>query len=529
MGARGRWSLLVGATGLALGLWPVPPGTATAAPVTSASPAARPLARPAAYVPLRGAVHNGPFDTAFNNMDYNGGPVMPSSTDYMVLWSPGGLGAYPSGYVAGLQQYFTDLAHDGGGHKNTNSVSAQYQDLTGAFAKYRIKFGGAIVDTDPYPASQCPAVTPVTNCLTDPQVQAELVKFATAHHYKTDLSHEFFLLTPPHIEGCFTGNAASNPPYGGCSAGEPAAIGLYCAYHENTSISPMLIYANDPYVVGNTGCDDGNHPNGISDGELVGGLSHELNESVTDPVPNDAWTNGAGANQGQEVGDQCAGQMGTPLGTHNGAKYNQVINGHFYWYQEEWSNQSHSCLQRLVPNTARPVAKFTVTAGSGLTLIFDASASNAPSGVADYVFQFNDVNGAQTVEQTAPVISHHFPASGAYSFGLTILASDGTSTGNGGIVTTGQNGVTPGFSFSPTSAVVGQSVKFNGLSSVSNQPVKAYLWEFGDGATGSGGTVAHKYSRKGTFTITLVMFSGVGSAFPGQGAAPISTQTITVT
>jgi hypothetical protein len=44
-----------------------------------------------------------------------------------------------------------------------------------------------------------------------------------------------------------------------------------------------------------------------------------------------------------EIGDQCDRQMGTPLGTAaNGAKYNQVINGHFYWYQEEWSNQGHT-------------------------------------------------------------------------------------------------------------------------------------------------------------------------------------------
>ena len=75
--------------------------------------------------------------------------------------------------------------------------------------------------------------------------------------------------------------------------------------------------------------------------------------------------------------------MGTPLGTApNGAKYNQVINGHFYWFQEEWSNQTHSCLQRLTPATARPHARFTVTAGSGLTLNFDAHGSSAPGGVA---------------------------------------------------------------------------------------------------------------------------------------------------
>lgn len=42
--------------------------------------------------------------------------------------------------------------------------------------------------------------------------------------------------------------------------------------------------------------------------------------------------------------------MGPVLGTHNGAKYNQVINGHFYWYQEEWSNDGHTCLQRYTRN-----------------------------------------------------------------------------------------------------------------------------------------------------------------------------------
>ncbi len=191
--------------------------------------------------------------------------------------------------------------------------------------------------------------SPVTECLTDGQIQHELEKVVTAHHLKRDLTHEYFLMSPPHVEKCFTNDPSSNR----LTADVRRALSrrtsrLYCAYHQNTSLSPMLLYCNDPYVTGIPGCDDGNHPNGPSDGALVGGLSHEHNESITDPMPNDAWTNGAGANQGFEIGDQCDGQMGTPLGTApNGAKYNQVINGHFYWYQEEWSNQGHTCLQRF--------------------------------------------------------------------------------------------------------------------------------------------------------------------------------------
>jgi PKD repeat protein len=515
-------------------------GSQLATPISAAAAVSQPTApatahrspappHPMDYVPIRGSKVT-PFDQVFTNMDYNGGPVMPSNTDYMVMWSPAGLSAYPAGYVSGLATYFSDLAHDSGGHQNADSVAAQYNDLTGAFAQNQTTFGGVLVDTDPYPPAQCPAAAPVTACLTDPQIQTELTQFVTSRGLKTDLSHEYFLLPPPGVESCFSGDPNANPAFGGCSAGEPLNLAFFCAYHENTSLSPMLLYANDPFDATNPLCQDGNDPNGIADGEINGGLSHEHNESVSDPIPNDAWTNGAGANQGQEIGDQCVGQMGTPLGTApNGALYNQVINGHFYWYQEEWSNQTHSCLQRLTPSSARPHAKFTVTAGSGLTLNFDAHGSSAPGGVAEYVWQFNDAFGAQTIEQTTPAISHTFPSAGAYSVGLTIMESDGTSTGTGGIVTTGQGGISAGFGFGPKHARAGQPVSFSALGTVSAQPVITYMWEFGDGTTGSGQSPTHAYRHPGRYTVTLVMFSGVGSAFPGAGAAPVSTQSLTVT
>jgi PKD repeat protein len=108
------------------------------------------------------------------------------------------------------------------------------------------------------------------------------------------------------------------------------------------------------------------------------------------------------------------------------------------------------------------------------------------------------------------------------------MAKDGTSTGNGGIVTTGQSGVTPGFTFGPKHQLAGKPVSFSALGTVSAQPVITYLWEFGDGTTGSGQSPTHVYRRPGRYTVTLVMFSGVGSAFPGAGAGPVSTQSLTV-
>jgi hypothetical protein len=219
--------------------------------------------------------------------------------------------------------------------------------------------------------------------------------------------------------------------------------------------------------------------------------------------------------------------MGTPLGTApNGSPYNQVINGHFYWYQEEWSNFTHSCVQRVTLPRPLPTARETVTAGSGTNMTFDASRSLAPpSGVSEFSWQFNAVPNAETVEQTTPTITYTFPAAGAYSTGLAVFNPDGLSQGTGGIVITGKNGFHPAFTVSHSGR---RTVQFSGLSTVSGQPVINYLWEFGDGTTGSGSDPTHTYDRPGNYTVTVVLFSGVGSAFPGAGAGPVYAQRITV-
>src|SRR5437588_8410153 len=79
------------------------------------------------YQPLRGAGTIRPFDEFFSNLDYSGGPVMASNTNYIIYWRPTSAGiTYPAEYKPGLKQYFEDLARDGGGHENTDSVSTQY-------------------------------------------------------------------------------------------------------------------------------------------------------------------------------------------------------------------------------------------------------------------------------------------------------------------------------------------------------------------------------------------------------------------
>jgi PKD domain/IPT/TIG domain len=391
--------------------------------------------RTLSYQPLRGAklATEGeqltkPFDAFFSNLDYNGGPVMPANTNYTFYWDPAGAPAYPAEYQSGINEYLENLAHDSGGHENTDSVSTQYNDAAGAFAAYNSHFAGAIIDTDPYPANGC---TRAKICLTDAQLQAELKSYITAHSLPHDLSHEYFMLTPPGVESCFEASGQE------CSADSTKPV--YCAYHGNIPLTGgEIIYADDPYVTGIEGCDDGNHPNNKpSDGALEGGLSHEHNESITDPEPNDAWTDIGGS--GGEEADKCEGSMGSPLGTApDGARYNQIINGHFYWYQELWSNQGHECLQRLTFSGAEPTATFTSTQEAGEKMSFNATGSTASGGVAHYNWQFNDGPGlANPAESTTPTITHTFPAQGTYLVALTVFAANGTSIGTSQSVTVG--------------------------------------------------------------------------------------------
>ena len=408
--------------------------SAVRAPSASAAIAALPDGRTLSYQPLRGSSGVAPLDAFFSNLDYNGGPVMASNTNYAVYWRPSGAPAYPAGYQQGVKQYFEDLAHDSGGHQNVDSVSTQYNDVAGDFAAYNSHFAGALIDTDPYPANGC-STAPI--CLTDKQLRTELTAYVRAHGLSIDLAHEYFLLTPPGVEDCFQAGGRE------CSAGSTKPT--YCAYHGNVSLPEgELVYSNDPYVTGIGGCDDGNHPNGKpSDGALEGGLSHEHNESITDPVPNIAWTDIGGS--GGENGDKCrtfneATEFGAPLGAaSNGAKYNQVINGDFYWYQQEWSNQGNRCLQRFTFTGEEPTATFTSTPGSGNEVAFDATGSTAPGGVSRYNWQFNDGPGglSNPVETTVPTVSRTFPAARFYVVALTVFASDGTSIGTARTVAAG--------------------------------------------------------------------------------------------
>ena len=347
---------------------------------------------------------------------YHGGPVMASNTNYAFYWDPAGAPAYAAGYQTGINLYFERLAHDSGGDQNVDSVSTQYGDSGGEFAAYNSHFAGALVDTDAYPANGCHAAA---ICLTDAQLQAELKSYVKAHALPTGLAAEYFILTPPGVESCF--EAAGNS----CSAGSSSPE--FCAYHGFIANgASSIVYANDPYTEGVEGCDSGEHPSeSPAEGTIQGGLSHEHNESITDPEL-DAWFDA----KGNEIGDKCrtfvpATEYGPPLGTApDGAPYNQVVDGGLYLYQQEFNNETLECAQRLAP-AAPTVSKLSPKSGpaaGGTTVTITGTGFTGVSAV-----HFGAVAATEVKFISATSITAVSPSEAPGKADVTVTTPNGTS------------------------------------------------------------------------------------------------------
>jgi hypothetical protein len=321
------------------------------------------------------------------------GSVMPSTTTYFVYWDPKGAPQpFPERYESGITTYFKGLAAENGSDQNQYSVLTQYE------VKYETHFGKALTDKDPYPAEgggEC-AHASSRPCLGAAQMEAELVSLVKAHklpsEFKTDYlpgedpeAHiAYFVLLPPGVSVCGTNESSFDAI--GCSGVN------YCAYHAHANLNFKEgahggyedveggeVFAVIPYNVGNRGCDSGQHPNGVSDGALSGGMVHEFAEMTTNPVSN-GWTAPQIAEY-QEVADMCQGEpwaggneafkekmmYGTPLGTApDGALYNEVVDGREYYYQQMWSNEAGGCRQRrALPPIVTKLAPATGSVAGG--------------------------------------------------------------------------------------------------------------------------------------------------------------------
>jgi hypothetical protein len=298
-------------------------GVASAKPLSHTGFETRSVS-PAGSVPLRTA----PLVTS-GRLIYHGGPVMRTNKTYAIYWVPRGRSVI-AGYRSIINRYLHDVAADSGGSQNVYSTLTQYSDSTGLIA-YSQTFGGSTTAKTAFPSNGCPTYSGLKVCLTDAQVVAEVRAVIAAKGWTAGPTHAFFLFLPKSVGTC------DDP------SGSSCAFTSYCAYHSVSGSGPSrVVYANVPYADTDPAvCGAGARPNNSDADDTINLASHEHREMIED-LDGDGWYDSAG----NEGADKCAWKFGTPLGSTASGEYNQAINGHFYFIQEEWTNARMTCVQR---------------------------------------------------------------------------------------------------------------------------------------------------------------------------------------
>jgi len=341
------------------------------------------------------------------------------SRDYAIFWAPPSY-TFPVGYQQTIGQYLSDVAHDSYTPTNVYGTDTQYYDISRGvkrFVSYAVSFGGMVTDTDRLPSNGCPNYTlydgsTSSACLTDLQLENEISAVIAGNGLPTGLGVEYFLFTPQSVATCETAHALAS---GGCY--DPLRYNGYCAYHSNMGVvAPFTLYANMSFA-NLTGCTTGVSPNAnLAADAVINIVSHEQNETMTDPLGN-AWFD----SNGYEDGDKCETSFGAVLGNNGADIFNEVINGHDYFLQGEWSNRAHECEQRN--SYPQPTVMFTWSPSApphGIPVSFSSNVADLSSSKFAYSWSFGDL-GAST--QANP--THTFTATGTRVVTLLVTDSHG--------------------------------------------------------------------------------------------------------
>jgi hypothetical protein len=401
------------------------------------------------------------------NLSYGGGPVLHSSAPYLVFWIPNGE-SIPAGSRSLLRRYLTDVAADSGKSTNVFGVLRQYYDRTG-FADYRQRFNPSrqvIIDARAYPsrdAAGCPDVSSeYPTCISKAQVQSELERLIAVRGLPTaGPTAEFSAHAPVYLIVLPANVNICTPIAANAKLGTVCADRALCSYHAwfVDSSRDIVLYAPIPMRPLRNGaplpdpkgvCQFDKRravqePNGSAADVVISMISHELGETITDPLTLFAWHV---SSNGNESGDDCnlTGRFDPfkPLGTlynpdaflptlggsaRAGTLYDQLINGHRYYTQSEWSNGNGNCEMR--PSAGRIVPRFTMPAASsnvGALLRFNPAASTSMRGYSSATWNFGDSSQTSFFSGSAALspATHSYRKSGRYTVTLTLVDNRGS-------------------------------------------------------------------------------------------------------
>jgi uncharacterized repeat protein (TIGR01451 family) len=324
-----------------------------------------------------------------DNLPPGNGNVMISTQAFLIFWDPNN--NIPQVYKDLLKRFYDDL----GGTPYLN-LTTQYYGNNGTI-KNIASFGGTWTDTATAYTTYNGRDGSTANPLQDGDIRSEVDHALTQNpSWPTGLGNEFFVFTEKGIQSCDGG-----PPGANCTINITVDSSHihYCAYHDRFTNGTERIYANMPY--------DGTWPgpgencqntsgqpnvsvcNATIDCDLeISEMSHELFESITDPEPNNTWTDGNCSPTGTvcgEIGDKCAYFFTNTTTRADGS--NITLHGNPYNVQPEWSNAAFNgtansgCAHDYQPASVSitKTGPGTVTAGGSFDYTISLTNNGSPT------------------------------------------------------------------------------------------------------------------------------------------------------
>jgi hypothetical protein len=304
---------------------------------------------------------------AANNLNNHGGPTMQNQVKaFFIYWMPSGVVLDTSvtngvgNFESLTKHFFDDLSAT-----SFYNIVTQYPGQCGSNqcvvqnGPVAAKFGGSWVDTQAYPHAGTRA-----DPLQDSDIQNEVKRAVSQNHWTVDANSEFFVVT-----GVFknTGKGVEECD----SSSSNCTFNAFCAYHGNFGFNgtqALYSYLSDASF-NSAGCGEGistaTNTQLASDRE-VALMTHEFIETVTDPQGNGWWD----STTGSEIGDNC-NQIAAVV----------TMNGNRYAVQQEWSNDTASCVSAFGPSI-----QFTIGTG-GDDLRGDSSATASLQRPAGATFE----------------------------------------------------------------------------------------------------------------------------------------------
>ncbi len=171
--------------------------------------------------------------------------------------------------------------------------------------------------------------------------------------------------------------------------------------------------------------------------------------------------------------------------------------------------RSDSAVREVQVVNLDPLCDFTcspVRPLPGEVVQFQDLSTDLDGEVVSWLWDFGDGSSSVT-----PSPTHTFIDEGDFLVSLTVRDAEDAVTAVARWLAVGNDPPTADFSWSPASVTTVVDAQFTSQSLDPDGTIVSWTWDFGDGGSGSGPVVDHRYSALGTYTVVLLVTDDNGA------------------